>query len=241
MLDTLRKPLFIVALAVLAVMFLVEMGSTLVKSLGNAKIGMGIPYSPLLDGLLLFTVLLIAVGLLIPERFTGRIQGLATLVVSLVIAILSVILILAAVAAVVEMLTLLVAVPFGTIVYLILFGTFNRSGAAIALSLIMTLKLAFAALLVLAHQRFLENKGLVLLILTSLASTVAISFLQGLVPGFLVSVTDAIAAIVVGIFGPGMGGLVLPRIASRNCKSGGVTTPLRVSPNRKPAAGRLGY
>lgn len=199
MLDTLRKPLFIVALAVLAVMFLVEMGSTLVKSLGNAKIGMGIPYSPLLDGLLLFTVLLIAVGLLIPERFTGRIQGLATLVVSLVIAILSVILILAAVAAVVEMLTLLVAVPFGTIVYLILFGTFNRSGAAIALSLIMTLKLAFAALLVLAHQRFLENKGLVLLILTSLASTVAISFLQGLVPGFLVSVTDAIAAIVVGI------------------------------------------
>jgi len=199
MLDTLRKPLFILALALLAVMFLVEVGSTLVKSLANAKIGMGIPYSPLLDGLLLFTVLLIAVGLLIPERFTGRIQGVATLVVSLIVAILSVILTLAAVAALIQMVTLLVAVPFGTIVYLILFGTFNRSGAAIALSLIMTLKLAFAAVLVLAHQRFLENKGLVLLILTSLAATVAISFLQGLVPGFLVSVTDAVAAIVVGV------------------------------------------
>jgi len=199
MLDTLRKPLFIVALALLAVMFLVEMGSTLVKSLANAKIGLGIPYSPLLDGLLFFTVLLIAVGLLLPERLTGRIQGVATLVVSLFVAILSVVLVLAAVAALIEMLTLLVAVPFGTIVYLILFGTFNRSGAAIALSLIMTLKLAFAVLLVLAHQRFLENKGLVLLILTSLAATLAISFLQGLVPGFLVSVTDAIAAILVGI------------------------------------------
>jgi hypothetical protein len=199
MLDTLRKPLFIVALALLVVALLVELGSALVKNLVNSKIGLGIPYSPLLDGLLLFTVLLIAVGLLLPERLTGRIQGVATLVVSLLIAILSVILVLVAVAALTEMLTLLVAVPFGTIVYLILFGTFDRSGAAIALSLIMTLKLAFAAFLVLAHQRFLENKGLVLLILSSLVATLATGFLQGLVPGFLVSVTDAIAAIVVGV------------------------------------------
>lgn len=97
------------------------------------------------------------------------------------------------------MVALLLAVPFGTIAYLAMFGSFDRSGATVALSLIMTLKLFFAGCLVLAHQRFLENKGLVLLILTSLLATLVIGFLQGLVPGILVSITDAIAAIVVGI------------------------------------------
>jgi hypothetical protein len=198
MLDTLRRPLFIVALILIIVTVLVEIGSGLVKSLGNARIGLGIPYSPLLDGLLLFAVLLMAIGLLLPERVTGRIQGIITLVVSLVLGVLSFILILAALAALIEMLTLLVAVPFGTIAYLIAFGSFDRSGAAIALSLIMTLKLCFAGCLVLAHQRFLENKGLVALILTSLAATLIIGFLHGMVPAFLVSITDAIAAIVVG-------------------------------------------
>lgn len=199
MLDTLRKPLFIVALVLIAVTVLFELGSGLVSTLGNAQIGMGIPYSPLLDGLLLFTVLLMGLGLLLPERVTGRIQGITTLVVSLVLAILSFGLIMAALAALIGMVTLLLATPFGTIAYLIIFGHFDRSGATVALSVIMTLKLFFAGCLVLAHQRFLENKGLVLLILTSLVATLAIGFLQGLVPGILVSITDAIAAIVVGI------------------------------------------
>jgi hypothetical protein len=122
-----------------------------------------------------------------------------TLIVSLLLAILSFILILAAVATLIEMVTLLVAVPFGTIAYLIIFGSFDRQGAAVALGLIMTLKLVFSGCLVLAQQRFLENKGLVLFILTSLLATLIIGFLYGLVPLFLVSITDAIAAIVVGI------------------------------------------
>lgn len=199
MLDTLRRPLFLAALVLIVITVLVELGSGLVKSLGNAKIGLGIPYSPLLDVLLLFAVLLMGLGLLLPEGLTGRLQGVVTLVVSLVLAVLSFVLILAAIAALIVMVTLLVAAPFGTIAYLILFGSFDRSGAAVALSLIMVLKLAFAACLVLAHQRFLQNKGLVLLILTSLAATLIIGFLQGLVPAFLVSIMDAIAAIVVGI------------------------------------------
>ncbi len=63
----------------------------------------------------------------------------------------------------------------------------------------MIFKLAFAILLVFAHQRFLQNKGLVLIILTSLLATIIVSFLHGLVPRFLVSITDDIAAIVVAI------------------------------------------
>jgi hypothetical protein len=52
---------------------------------------------------------------------------------------------------------------------------------------------------VLAHQRFLQNKGLVLIIATSFLANLIIAFLYGFVPGFLVSITDAVAAIVICI------------------------------------------
>ena len=97
------------------------------------------------------------------------------------------------------MISLLLAIPFGTIICLILYGSFNRAGADIALSLIMLLKLGFAVSLFFAQQRILQSKGLVLLVLTSLLATVIVSFLLGIVPEFLVSITDAIAAIIVGI------------------------------------------
>ncbi|MFD0578813.1 hypothetical protein [Dactylosporangium darangshiense] len=67
------------------------------------------------------------------------------------------------------------------------------------LSLIMFLKFVFAGALTAAQQRFLQNKGLVLLTLTSLLVTIVVSFLHGIVPGVLVSITDAIAGIVCAI------------------------------------------
>jgi hypothetical protein len=85
---------------------------------------------------------------------------------------------------------------FGMIVYLIIYGFFDRTGANVTLSLLMMLKLAFAACLILAHQRFIQNKGLVLIILTSLAANIIVSFLHAIVPVPLVSITDGIAAIV---------------------------------------------
>src|ERR1051326_7025783 len=126
----------------------VEIGSGLVESRGNTKIGLGISYSLLLDGLLWFAVLLTELGPLVPERLTGRRQRILTPVISAVLGVLSLNMILAAVAALTEMVTLLIAVPFGTIAYLIAFGSFDRSGAAIALSLLMTLKIGLAGCLV---------------------------------------------------------------------------------------------
>ena len=95
------------------------------------------------------------------------------------------------------MIALFTAFPFGTIVYLIIFGFFDRTGANVTLSLLMMLKLGFAACLILAHQRFIQNKGLVLIVLTSLAANIIISFSHAIVPVPLVSITDGIAAIVV--------------------------------------------
>src|SRR5262249_12415854 len=79
------------------------------------------------------------------------------------------------------------------------YGSFDRGLASVLLSAIMTLKLLFAGFIVFAHQGFLKMKGLVLIVATSLVAGVVVSFLHGLVPTILVSITDAIAGIVVAI------------------------------------------
>lgn len=161
--------------------------------------GRAIPTMGLLDGIVLFTAALIGVSLIVRERIQGRVQGVVTLIFSLLTLIGSALAAIAAVAAVMLMVALFLAVPFGTLAYLALYGFFNRGGASAALGLLMMLKIGFAVCLVLAHQRFLQNKGLVLLIITSFLGNVIVSFLHGIVPGFLVSITDGIAAIVVAV------------------------------------------
>jgi VanZ family protein len=87
----------------------------------------------------------------------------------------------------------------GPIAYLAIYGHLSAVTRPSPLSLITALKLGFVACLVLAHQRFLQNKGLVLIVLTSLLANLIISFLHNFVPIPLVSITDAIGAIVVAI------------------------------------------
>jgi hypothetical protein len=159
--------------------------------------GHAIPAMAVLDGLVLFTVVLMGAPLFIPERIFAKVQGVATLVVSLLALIGSITGIFLTFALLILMIALFTAFPFGTIVYLIIFGFFDRTGANVTLSLLMMLKLAFAACLILAHQRFIQNKGLVLIVLTSLAANIIISFSHAIVPVPLVSITDGIAAIVV--------------------------------------------
>jgi len=206
MLESLRKLPFFVALIALTLVVLIELAS--VGFLGTEaneayggleNPGYGIRYLALLDGLLLYTVGLMAVSLLIPERVHGRVQGIVTLIFSLLLLLGTIVLIIVAIALLVTMVSLLLAVPFGTIAYMAIFADFSVGAARATLGALMTLKLVFAVSLVLAQQRFLENKGLVLIILTSLLATVIVSFLHALVPGFLVSITDDIGAIIVGI------------------------------------------
>lgn len=161
--------------------------------------GLAVPYMALLDGLVLFTVGLIGLATLVPERVHGRVQGVVTFVLSLVVVITAVVMGLVAVAKLILMITLFLAIPFGTIAYLIAFGSFDRGLTAVMLSSIMTLKLLFAGCLAFAHHGFLTMKGLVLIVATSLLAGVIVSFLHGLVPTVLVSITDAVAAIVVAV------------------------------------------
>ena len=167
-----------------------------IRSSNGKPPGYDIAYLTMTDGLLLYSIILMALALILPERIEGRIQGVVTLIVSLFVLILSFARIFIALAALIVMVTLLLAVPFGTIAYLAIFGDFDRDSARNVLSLLMFLKLAFAVLLILAHQRFLQNKGLVLMIVLSLLLNVIGAILLGIVPGFLASITDAIGGIV---------------------------------------------
>lgn len=163
--------------------------------------GMGIPYLALVDGLFLLTLGLMGASLLIPERVHGQVQGVVSLVGAIVALLAGIAMLLAAIGLLLLMVSLLTAVPFGTIAYLAVWGCFNRGGAGATLGLLMTLKVSAGISLALAHPRFLQNKGLVLLYLTSLLATALVSLLHGWVPLILVSITDALSAIVVAILG----------------------------------------
>jgi hypothetical protein len=171
------------------------------NALANRDIppGRGIPYLALIDGLWLFTLILMGASLVVPARLQGRIQGIATLIVAILALCGGIGIIFAAITILLIMVALFLSVPFGTLAYLALYGFFNRGGASAALSLLMMLKIGVVVCLVLAQQRFLQNKGLVFLILTSFIACIIVMLLQGLVPIFLVSITDMLAAIIVAV------------------------------------------
>ena len=77
------------------------------------------------------------------------------------------------------------------------FISYVREPDARLARMVLQASLLGAVLLILAHQRFLQQKSLVLLILSSLLANLIVGFLHGIVPGILVSITDAIAALVV--------------------------------------------
>jgi len=207
MIDTLRKPFFIIAIVLLILAIMTELGSGFYidaadDNSGSYDIdapGLGISYLAVLDGLVLFTMILIGAPLVIPDRVHGRIQGIITFIVSLLMLLCVFFMILAALGLLLLMVSLLLAIPFGTLVYMAKYAVFDKNAAAITLSIIMGFKIGFAVFLVLAHQRFLENKGLMLIILTSFLATIILSFLHKIVPRFLVSITDDIGAIIIAI------------------------------------------
>jgi hypothetical protein len=161
--------------------------------------GLGVPYLALLHGMLLFTLGLMAAGMFYKERIQARVQGIATFVFALCMLLLSIGLLILAIVSTLTMIALLLSIFIGTIIYLIIFGSFARGASLAALGILMVLQIGFGTCLVLAEHRFLQNKGLVLLFATSVVANIIVAILQGLVPGILVSITDGIAGIVVAI------------------------------------------
>jgi hypothetical protein len=196
----LRTPFFIVAVMFVAAAFLLEIGSSwaLSPAAQSTSSQLGIPSLWLLDISLLWALGLSLLSLIVDKNLVARTQGIATLILSIIIVILGFKLFLTALIELLIMIALLSSF-FGWLVYFALFAFFNTGAAATVLSLLTLFKLVAVVLLVLAQQSFLANKGLVLLFVLSLVCDLVLSFLHGFPPGVLVSVTDAIGAIVICI------------------------------------------
>jgi len=224
--DELRKP-FLIAAVVLAVLCIaVETGSSLwqrgqaavsAQSLGQTvtdpetalllrasgeqpgppRPGIGIASLIALDILVLFTMALVVSPFVISHQVTGRMQGIVTLIVAILLLITTFTALIKAIGLTLLMAGLFVATPFGTVAYLLTWGFFDTGGAAVTLGILLLLKLGLCACLLLANQRFAKNKGLVLVLITTLVATLLLQFLHGFVPGVLVSITDGIGAILI--------------------------------------------
>lgn len=170
--------------------------------------GRGVPALAFIDTLVFFALVLFVAPLVIPPRLHAKGQAVVTMIVGIVTALAALQAAFAAFAKMMLMIAILLAFPFGTIIYMIMFASFDRSGASAILAVGWTFKIAIAVLLVLAHQRFVRQIGLILLLGTSLVLGFVVTFLLALPPGFLVSITDCIAAIIAAI-GAIIWGLVL--------------------------------
>jgi hypothetical protein len=194
----LRKIPLIIALALILICVLLELSAIAFLHTGGAP-GLGIPYLALVDGILAYSLALMVFALVLPEHLQAKLQGIVSVILMFFLALACIVLIFTALANLLLMIGLFFAFPFGTIAYLVLWGVFPRAAAAVILSLLMLLKIGASICLPIAHQRFLKDTGLVLMVLTSFVATIVVSFLHGIVPGPLVSITDALAAIIVGI------------------------------------------
>jgi hypothetical protein len=223
--NGLRTPFFIAALALIVLAVLVEIGSdwlpktqVVAKDLdsqlsriqgvgklsasasgltGESPPGLAIPAMAFMDGLVAFTAVLMGLPFLLTDRIQGRLVGIVSCVVSFLVLLAAILVFFRTLAELLLMLALVAAVPFGTMAYLAMWGSFATGQAAALLGLLLMLKLGFTGCLLAAQQRFLQNKGLIFILLTSFIANFVISFLHGFVPGPLVSITDAVAALIV--------------------------------------------
>ena len=199
----LRLPFFVAACVCLLLAVLVELAAAqALTSIFAGKTetpGYAINALALIDGILLYSLGWMLLSVVAPRSITGRAQGCVTLVLSFFGCLGTLLLIYAAFTLLMLMLALLVAVPFGTIAYLAIWGDFARGAASATLAIAMLLKIAFLVLAVIAHQRFLQNKGLLVLTGLSLGLTWVIGFVHALLPIVLVSIGDQLVALVICI------------------------------------------
>src|SRR4051794_26458456 len=173
----------------------------LAQSTQDQPPGLAIPDLALVNALLLLALVLTALPMLIGDRATGTVQGIVSIIGGLIGLVVGITLAVAALAALILMVSLLLAVPFGTLAYLAIFGSFDTGTSAAVTTVVLAMQIIGLICLILAQERFLKSKGLMLLFGTTILLTFVVSLLHSIVPGILVSITDAIGGIVIGIVG----------------------------------------
>lgn len=136
---------------------------------------------------------------MVSQRAYGRVQGVVTLVVSVIWLLLCLAMALAAFVQLIVMISLLLAPIFGTMAYVAIWGFFPTSRAAAVLGLLVLLKLVFVVCLVLAQQRFLQVKWLMAHIATSFVLQLGLGLVHGLLPRVVVSIGDQLVGLVIAV------------------------------------------
>ncbi|WP_208348312.1 hypothetical protein [Pseudaestuariivita rosea] len=163
--------------------------------------GMATSSIALIDGLLLWTMLMLVTSGVISQGVHNKLRAIATPIVTLIFLIISLIVLILAIVKLMLMLSLLLAVPFGTIVYMIIFASFNTGAVTIAVGLITLLRAVAFVLLLVSSWRYLKNKTLVFIVITGFLIGLLMGIVFALLPGMLHSIGDAVLAIIIAILG----------------------------------------
>jgi hypothetical protein len=201
--DSLRPPFLFAALACFVFAFGVELSTDWASNWTDAPgaPGYGIAALAWVDALLLLSVGGDSASRILPGRLYGVLQPIVSLLVSLSVTLGCFGAFMAKLALLFTMVGLLLAPPFGTAAYFAEWGDFDTDTASICLTLSLMLKEAGVVLLLIAQQKYLGVKSLVLMVATSLVATFLVGFFHGFPPGPLVSIADVIAALVAIVLG----------------------------------------
>jgi len=223
--GSLRRPVFLLAVVVGALVVLAELGlSVLVgghpatslagapgdpAALGvppdmfsasvasaSSPPGSGIRALALFDGLVVFTLLLLGASVVVSQRAYARLQGVASLIVAIVWILACLALGALALGTLFLMIGLFVSPPFGTIVYLAVWGFFPVGDASVVLALLLVLKLVMLGLVVAAQPLFLRVKRLMALFAVSFVLQLVLGLIHGLLPRVVVSIGDQLWTLV---------------------------------------------
>lgn len=152
------------------------------------------------DFLLLWTAFLFASATAISPEVHARVRAIATPLVCLMAAILLVVLIFLALGRLIMLLTLLLSAPFGTIVYLAVYGGFGTGAVLASLGAASLFRALFIGFLLASSWRYINNWTLLLITGTGFLCTVIAGVVFGLLPGILHAIGDAALALLFAIF-----------------------------------------
>ena len=204
--NRLRAPFLYVGLFLFLAVVLMDLGAgpvvlAILGESGQTPPGRGMPALVLVDALLFAQVIFLGFDALGLGRLARWLNGPGNLVLSVVVIFGGIGLLFAALGLLILMISVLMALPFGPAIYAAIWGGFARGTAMGLLSTTLLLRIIAGLLLVLYDQSMLGKKRLLLLFFSCLVGDLVVSFLLGLVPSLLCSITDAVGALIGAILG----------------------------------------
>ena len=170
---------------------------------------LAVPSQALLDGLLLVAAVAVAAPRLVRGPALARAAPLTSFLLSLAILLGGIVVVVKDIARLRALLALYLSPPFGTLSYLLLYGSSPRRGALAVLAGLMILKLAAAASFFLAFPRASSDRGVVALALTSVAATAAAALAYATSSSARAPISDALAAAVIALVAIVWAGMIL--------------------------------